>query len=276
MNDCAAAPGPLLAVEGLQKIYQSRGREPFTAVRGIGFSVAAGECFGLLGPNGAGKSTSMMCITGFYPATAGRVLICGIDVHAEPKAARMQLGVCPQDETLDSDFSVFDQMVRYASFFGIDRQEGEKRAHALLVQFDLLDKRDEAVEALSGGMRRRLQVARALISDPCVLILDEPTAGLDPEARRVLWEVIVGCRTRGVAVLLSTHYMDEAERLCDRVAIMHHGLILDCAPPAELIRKHIGTAMVTEELRPGVSWQRPPNLEDVFLRLAGTRLEDDA
>jgi lipooligosaccharide transport system ATP-binding protein len=265
----------LLIVEDLQKIYSSGKKEPFTAVDGISFTVSQGECFGLLGPNGAGKSTTMKCITGFYPLNRGRVLIRGINIHDEPKRARRTLGVCSQDDTLDTDFSVIDQMITYASYFGIDKYEAKKRADNLLKRFGLDVKALEDVEALSGGMRRRLQVARALISDPEVLVLDEPTTGLDPEVRRELWDIISENREKGISILLSTHYMEEAERLCDRVAIMHNGKILDCASPRDLINKHIGTEDVQEELRPGVTWKRPPNLEDVYMKLAGRGLDKD-
>lgn len=265
---------PLLQVEGLCKSYNRPGRDPFPAVRGISFEIAPGECFGLLGPNGAGKSTSMNCITGLYPPTGGSVRIMGLDVHREPRQARMCLGVCSQEESLDTDFSVLDQLILHATYFGYSRDTAEKRARSLLADFKLVDRADEPVESLSGGMRRRLQVARALVSGPRLLVLDEPTTGLDPEARHVLWDIVRGFRTNGGAVLLSTHYMDEAQRLCDRIAILFQGKILDCAPPDELIAKHVGTELREEELRPGVVWKRPPHLEDVYLRLTGHRLED--
>lgn len=264
-----------LVVEGLKKSYQSRGREPFWAVKGISFTIGAGECFGLLGPNGAGKSTSMNCITGFYEPTEGSVKLMGADVYVEPRQARQHLGVCQQDDTLDSDFNAFDQMVRYASFFEIPEVKARARTEYLLKRFGLTDKTQEMVEELSGGMRRRLQVARALVSEPKILVLDEPTAGLDPEARRQLWEIISEYRAQGNSVLLSTHYMEEAERLCDRVAIMHQGLILDVAPSPDLIKKYIGGETVEEEIRPGLFWKRLPNLEDVFLKLTGSRLQEE-
>ncbi|MBF0501071.1 MAG: ABC transporter ATP-binding protein [Candidatus Riflebacteria bacterium] len=264
-----------LEVDGLEKSYYNPGREPFHAVCGISFSIAPGECFGLLGPNGAGKSTSMNCIVGFYPTTRGNVRLMGVDVHADPKRARLHLGVCSQDDTLDTDFTVFDQMVLYATYFGIRRGEGEARAAELLRRFGLESKASEPVEALSGGLRRRLQVARSLVADPKVLVLDEPTTGLDPDARHIVWDIIRGFREAGGAVLLSTHYMEEAQRLCDRIAILHRGHILDCASPQTLIDRHIGTQMIDEELRPGVKWKRPPNVEDVFLKLTGKHLEDD-
>jgi lipooligosaccharide transport system ATP-binding protein len=201
------------------------------------------------------------------------VRLLGVDVHAHPRKARQRLGTCFQEDTLDSDFTVVDQMIRYGTYFGLKVNVVRPRAEALLARFGLSDKKDDLVESLSGGMRRRLQVARALVSEPEVLILDEPTTGMDPEVRRVLWDIIGECRVQGLAILLSTHYMEEAQRLCDRVAILHRGKILDCAPPQELISRHIGKEMVEEEIRPGVRWKRPSNLEDVYLKLTGKHLD---
>lgn len=261
-----------LRIESLEKSYRVSRSEVFQAVRGISFEVRAGECFGLLGPNGAGKSTTIRCISGFYPASSGRVLIEGIDVHRDPKRARQRLGICPQEDTLDTDFSVKDQLVRHATFFKISGAQGKKKADELLKRFDLWDKANDPVESLSGGMKRRLQVARALMSSPSVLVLDEPTTGLDPDARRTLWEILVECRSRGIATLLCTHYMEEAERLCDRIGILSQGRILDIDSPSALIARHVPGSEVQEEIRPGVIWRRPPNLEDVYLKLTGSRL----
>lgn len=265
-----------LKVTGLRKVYSTPGRPKLEAVAGISLEVSPGECFGLLGPNGAGKSTAMKCITGFFATTAGKVEILGIDVHADPRRARQELGVCAQEDNLDSDFTVQDQMIQFASYFGISREEGKRRTETLLARFQLADKSKDLVERLSGGMRRRLQVARALINEPKVLILDEPTTGLDPEARRVLWEVLAEERRKGLAILLSTHYMDEAERLCDRIAIIHRGKLITSAPPHELIAREIGTEMIEEEVRPGFKVKRAPNLEDLYLKLTGTSLKGDA
>jgi lipooligosaccharide transport system ATP-binding protein len=271
----AASDDSLLRVEHLSKRYALRGGDPpfLQAVADVSFEVRAGECFGLLGPNGAGKSTTIHCICGLFPPTSGSVSIGGFDVARDPRRARQLLGVCSQDDTLDTDFAVRDQLVRYGRFFRLSKAEGRRRADELLARFGLEAKASAPIESLSGGMRRRLQVARSLISDPKLLVLDEPTTGLDPEVRRVVWQVLVDRRAAGVALLLSTHYMDEAERLCDRIAIIHGGTILDIAPPGDLIARHVGAAEVAEEVRPGVVWRRPPNLEDVYLKLTGTRLE---
>ncbi|MGF1452824.1 MAG: ABC transporter ATP-binding protein [Opitutales bacterium] len=268
-----AVNAPPLQVEDLRKVYRARGRPELVAVDDVSLEIAAGECLGLLGPNGSGKSTTIACCTGFFPVTSGTIRLFGLDVAAEPKAARHRMGVCAQEQNLDTDFSALDQLVRHATYFGMPEREGRQRAEVLLERFELTEKRDELVEHLSGGMQRRLQVARALISSPDLLILDEPTTGLDPDARRALWRILIEERERGLGVLLSTHYMDEAERLCDRIALIYRGKILDVAPPRELIERHIGTEEVTEEVRPGLTWKRPPNLEDVFLKLSGSSLE---
>lgn len=262
-----------LQVIHLSKRYKARyGGPDVQAVSGISFEVAPGECFGLLGPNGAGKSSTIQCISGFYPATEGEVLVGGQNVQKHPKQVRKFLGVCNQEETLDTDFNVFDQLVLHASYFHIPRQEAKQKAGELLQRFGLAEKSKEPVESLSGGMKRRLQVARALISDPRVLVLDEPTTGLDPDVRRMLWEVLTDARSKGVAILLCTHYMEEAERLCDRVAVLSQGKILDIDSPEKLVAKHIAREEVEEEVRPGVVWKRRPNLEDVYLKLTGSRL----
>ncbi len=262
-----------LTVIHLSKHYQNKKKSLIVeAVSDISFQVYSGECFGLLGPNGAGKSTSIQCITGFFPPTSGQVLIEGYDVHRQPRQARTRLGVCNQEETLDTDFNVIDQLILHASYYRIAKREAYQRSQKLLEQFGLMQYIQANVETLSGGMKRRLQVARALVSNPSVLVLDEPTTGLDPDVRRMLWDVLVAARQKGVAILLSTHYMEEAQRLCDRIAILHLGKILDIDSPDRLISKHIIREMVEEEVRPGVIWKRKPNLEDVYLKLTGSRL----
>lgn len=268
------ASSPLCVVH-LTKRYHQRFGPDLEAVSDVSFEVAPGECFGLLGPNGSGKTTTIKCISGFYPPTEGEVFLDRYNVYLHPKLARKSLGVCDQEETLDSDFNVFDQLVWHARYFHVPPSVARERATALLRQFGLTEKAREPIESLSGGLKRRLQVARALISDPRVLVLDEPTTGLDPDVRRMVWEVLTQARSRGVAILLSTHYMEEAQRLCDRVAILHKGRILDIASPPRLIAKHITREIVEEEVRPGVIWKRAPNLEDVYLKLTGSRLGVD-
>jgi lipooligosaccharide transport system ATP-binding protein len=265
--------GPPLRVSHLTKRYGTP--QGFVeALSDISFDVCAGECFGLLGPNGAGKTTAIHCITGFYAPSAGEVRIEGFDVRAEPKRARQALGVCAQEDTLDTDFRVFDQLVRHATFFHVPQDEAGPRARALLERFGIADKADALVESLSGGTKRRLQVARALVGGPRVLVLDEPTTGLDPGMRRSLWDILVEERGNGAAILLSTHYMEEAERLCDRVALLETGRIRDAGSPAQLVERHMGHGEVEETLRPGVVWKRAPNLEDVYLKLTGASLRE--
>ncbi len=261
-----------LRVTHLGKRYRT-GNGSFEALADVSFTIGPAECFGLLGPNGAGKTTAIHCICGFYPPSAGEVAIEGRNVHAEPRRARLGLGVCAQEDTLDSDLRVLDQLVRYATFFRVPVAEGTRRARALLERFGIADKANDQVETLSGGMKRRLQVARALISQPRVLVLDEPTTGLDPQMRHAVWEILAEERAKGVAILLCTHNMDEAERLCDRVAMMSHGRLLDVDSPAELVAKYMGSASVAEEVRPGLVWRRAPNLEDVYLKVTGARLQ---
>jgi lipooligosaccharide transport system ATP-binding protein len=267
-------PSLPLRVVHLTKRYHRRFDREVEAVSDLSFEVAPGECFGLLGPNGSGKTTTIKCISGIYPPTEGEVLIDRYNVYSYPKRARQFLGVCDQEETLDSDFNVFDQLVWHARYFHIPLGAARERAATLLKKFGLSDKARDSIESLSGGLRRRLQVARALISNPRVLVLDEPTTGLDPDVRRLVWDVLAQARSRGVAILLSTHYMEEAERICDRAAILHKGRMLDLGSPSRLIAKHIADEVVEEEVRPGVIWKRAPNLEDVYLKLTGSRLED--
>lgn len=262
----------MLKVEHLSKTYRNRNGDNFEAVRDVSFEIHEGVCFGLLGPNGAGKSTTIQCISGLYPPTAGRVLINSIDVHKKPKKAREYLGICGQEENLDSDFKVYDQLVWHARYFHIPMTLAKPRAKELLEKFVLSDKADSRVEALSGGMKRRLQVARAFVANPKLLVLDEPTTGLDPDVRRILWEILMESKRQGMAILLCTHYMEEAARLCDQVAIMHKGQILDIDSPEGLVKKYIAREVVEEEVRPGVIWKRPPNLEDVYLKLTGSHL----
>jgi lipooligosaccharide transport system ATP-binding protein len=268
-------PSSPLCVVHLTKRYHQRVGPDVEAVSDVSFEVAPGECFGLIGPNGSGKTTTIKCICGFYPPTEGEVFIGNQNVYFHPKLARQSLGVCDQEETLDSDFNVFDQLVWHARYFRISPNVARERASTLLERFGLSEKAREPIENLSGGLKRRLQVARALISNPRVLVLDEPTTGLDPDVRRMVWEVLVQARSRGAAILLSTHYMEEAERLCDRAAIIHKGRILDIASPARLVAKYIARETVEEEVRPGVIWKRAPNLEDVYLKLTGSRLGVD-
>jgi lipooligosaccharide transport system ATP-binding protein len=264
-----------LVVNNLYKSYERKKRPPLEAVKGISFDVRPGECFGLLGPNGAGKSTTMKCVTGFYKPNSGNIEVLKKDITSDPRLARQHLGVCHQDDTLDTDFSMLDQLLQFASFFRIPKKEALFRAEKLIRRFDLYDRKNDLVESLSGGLRRRLQVARSLINEPKLLVLDEPTTGLDPESRRSLWDILVEERQKGLAILLSTHYMDEAQRLCDRIAIIFKGKIVACDNPQKLIKDITGNKIVKEEIRPGIIIERASNLEDVYLKLTGVSLAAD-
>ena len=228
---------PALVVEELVKTYPgTRKSPPVEAVRGISFSVAAGECFGLLGPNGAGKSTTLGCITTMVRLSAGRVLVDGVDVTRDAREAKRRIAVVPQTRNLDRDLTVREVLTYHGRYFGLAAREREERADRLLQEMQLSDKAGVKPLTLSGGMQQRLLIARALMHDPRVLLLDEPTTGLDPQARRMLWETLSALHHRGLTLILTTHYMEEADRLCERLAIIDHGRILTLDTPAALKR----------------------------------------
>jgi lipooligosaccharide transport system ATP-binding protein len=222
-----------IRVTGLRKRYGE-----VEAVRGIDFEVARGEVFGLLGPNGAGKTSTMRMIACVSPPTAGTLRVLGMDVRTEGSAIRARLGVVPQDDTLDTELTVWDNLLIYGRYFDLPRPLIKERATELLSFVQLSDRRSSLVDPLSGGMKRRLTIARALINDPQLLLLDEPTTGLDPQARHLVWERLYSLKRRGVTQVLTTHYMDEAEQLCDRLVIMDGGRIVATGSPRELIATH--------------------------------------
>ncbi len=224
-----------LVVEDLVKTYPgTRRTAPVEAVRGISFTVASGEFFGLLGPNGAGKSTTLGCITTLVRPARGRILVDGIDVARNPLEARRRIAVVPQVRNLDRDLRVREVLTFHGRYFGLPAAEREARADRLLVQMQLQDKAQAMPLSLSGGLQQRLLIARALMHDPKVLLLDEPTIGLDPQARRALWETLRGLHQGGLTVIMTTHYMEEADLLCERLAIIDHGRILTLDTPASL------------------------------------------
>ncbi len=225
---------PAVRIRGLRKAY--RGAPP--AVDGLDLEVSAGLCFGLLGPNGAGKTTTIRVLCAASPRDAGEVEVLGLDPARDPRALKGRIGLVPQIDNLDPDFTVLKNLVVYGRYFGIPAARARERALALLRFFRLEDRADAAVEELSGGLKRRLVIARALLHDPKLLVLDEPTTGLDPQSRHELWDRVRELRRGGVTVLLTTHYMEEAEALCDRVAIVDRGRILVEGPPRELVRLH--------------------------------------
>lgn len=203
-----------------------------------------GECFGFLGPNGAGKTTTIRMIQCVSPKSSGSLKVKGMDVDEHPREIKEILGVAPQENNLDPDFTVLKNLLVYARYFDIPKEEAEKRALELLRFVQLEDKKDTIIENLSGGMKRRLILARALINEPEILILDEPTTGLDPQARHLMWEKIRDLRWEGVTIVLTTHYMDEASQLCDRLVIMDLGRIIVEGNPEKLVREHIGSEVV--------------------------------
>jgi lipooligosaccharide transport system ATP-binding protein len=216
-----------------------------TAVDGIDFDVEKGEAFGFLGPNGAGKSSTMRMIACVSPPTGGALSILGLDPLRDGPAIRGRLGVVPQLDTLDNELTVRENLIIYARYFGISRKDARARADELLEFVQLSDRAKDKVEPLSGGMKRRLTIARSLVNDPEVLLLDEPTTGLDPQARHVVWERLFRLKQQGVTLVLTTHYMDEAEQLCDRLVIMDRGRIAEEGSPAELITR-LSTREVVE------------------------------
>jgi len=210
----------------------------FTAVDGIDVEVRAGEAFGFLGPNGAGKSSTMRMIGCVSPPTSGELTIMGMDPRRQGSAIRARLGVCPQEDNLDLDLTARENLVTYARYFGISRRTARARADELLEFVQLEERANSKVDPLSGGMKRRLTIARALVNEPEIVLLDEPTTGLDPQARHLVWERLFRLKQRGVTLVLTTHYMDEAEQLCDRLVVMDAGKIVAEGPPRTLIEQH--------------------------------------
>jgi len=233
----------IVELEGLRKVYE--GKQRVVAVDGIDLKVHAGELYGLLGPNGAGKTTTIsICTTRALP-TAGKARIAGVDVVAEPAHARRSIGVVPQYNTLDRALTVYENIYFHCLFFGFSRTDAAARTQQLLGQFHLLERTKAYPTQLSGGLAQRVQIARAIAHRPKVLFLDEPSAGLDPQSRIAMWEAVRGLREEGITVVLTTHYMEEADELCDRVAIIDHGRILVEDTPAAL-KSSVGAQKVYE------------------------------
>ncbi len=228
----------MISARGLRKSFVDRAGTTVEAVKGIDIDVRRGEAFGFLGPNGAGKSSTMRMIAAVSPVTGGELRILGMDPAEHGPAIRSRLGVCPQEDTLDNELNVFDNLYIYGRYFGIPKREVRERAEELLEFVQLTEKRAAKVEGLSGGMKRRLTIARSLINRPEILLLDEPTTGLDPQARHVLWDRLFRLKQQGVTLVITTHYMDEAEQLCDRLVVMDRGVIAAEGSPLDLIREH--------------------------------------
>ncbi len=217
------------------------------AVDGISFSVKKGEIFGFLGPNGAGKTTTMKMIACVSPRTSGILSVFGMDPDMQPADIKKRLGVVPQETNLDPDFTCFGNLFTYSDYFDIPSNSAHKRSDELLEFVQLQEKRNVEVEKLSGGMKRRLILARALVNNPDLLILDEPTIGLDPQARHLIWEKLKTLQAQGNTIVLTTHYLDEAARLCNRLVIMDKGKILVKGAPAELVKQYVGEEIVEVE-----------------------------
>ena len=253
-----------LAVRGLRKRYD--GKE---VVAGIDFNVPAGTCFGLLGPNGAGKTTTLRCCLGLTAPDAGQITLNGHDVPQYAEVARERVGVVPQFDNIDPDFSVAENLMVYGRYFGIKDSVIAARVPDLLDFAGLSGKEDARIQTLSGGMKRRLTLARALVNDPDIIFLDEPTTGLDPQARHLIWERLKQLTARGKTLILTTHFMDEAERLCDRLAVLDHGHLVTEGAPRELIATHIEPQVVEIFGDEAASWARARHTLGERLEISG-------
>jgi lipooligosaccharide transport system ATP-binding protein len=303
------AIAPIIEAQNLEKRFNS-----LIAVDRVSFTVEVGEVFGFLGPNGAGKTTTMRMIQCISPKTGGTLRVFGLDVDSHPREIKRQLGVVPQETNLDPEFTTYENLLLYSRYFGIPSDEAESRIQELLEFVHLKEKSDIKIEKLSGGMKRRLVLARALINRPRLLVLDEPTIGLDPQARHLIWDKLKLLQSLGNTIVLTTHYLEEAERLCDRLVIMDNGRILVEGSPASLVHEHAGSDVVEAENSPeiracleklGLSFEqtgesvqvytdrprettkaivescmvtnvlaRRATLEDVFLKLTGRKLRE--
>ncbi len=251
-------PEVLVRARGLTKRFGS-----FTAVDGIDFELCRGEAFGFLGPNGAGKSSTMRMIGCVSPPTEGELTILGADPIRDGRAIRARLGVVPQEDTLDVELTVRENLLVYGRYFGLPKSVIRERTGQLLDFVQLTDRARDRVDDLSGGMKRRLTIARSLVNDPDILILDEPTTGLDPQARHVVWDRLFRLKQRGVTLILTTHYMDEAEQLCDRLVVMDHAKIVAEGTPRELIDRYSTPEVLELRFDPGVHEQAAEKIKDV-------------
>jgi len=237
----------LIRAENLTKKFGD-----LVAVNNINFQVFKGECFGFLGPNGAGKTTTMKMVHCVLPLTAGTLTVAGMDVTKQAREIKKMIGVAPQEDNLDPDFTVLHNLMVYARYFDIPKAEAHKRAEELLRFVQLEEKRKVLIDQLSSGMKRRLILARALINEPQILILDEPTTGLDPQGRHLIWDKIRSLQKQGVTIVLTTHYMEEAAHLCDRIVIVDYGKIIEEGRPGDLIKKHVGEEVLEVAYDEGV------------------------
>ena len=234
----------------------------FEAVKGVDFEVYEGECFGFLGPNGAGKTSTMKMIYNAAIPSGGELDVVGLDVIREARRVKRRIGVVPQENNLDEDLTVRENLVVYGRYFGLGRKVISQRADELLAFVRLSEKAGDRVEQLSGGMKRRLLIARSLMNDPDLVVLDEPTTGLDPQARHLVWEKLRELKARGKTLILTTHYMDEAAQLCDRLVIMEGGLIISGGPPRTLIEENVSPEVIEFRAGPGDLARLAPVLEE--------------
>ena len=252
----------LIHARGLTKRFGA-----FTAVDAVDFDVAPGEAFGFLGPNGAGKTSTMRMIGGVSPVTEGTLTVLGLDPARHGPQIRSRLGVAPQQDTLDNELTVRENLIIYGRYFGLSRPEVARRADELLEFAQLTERRNDQVEPLSGGMKRRLTIARALINEPELLLLDEPTTGLDPQARHLLWDRLYRLKQQGVTLVLTTHYMDEAEQLCDRLVVMDKAKIVAEGSPRDLIERYSSREVTELRFPVGVQETLDGKLDDLAERI---------
>jgi lipooligosaccharide transport system ATP-binding protein len=260
---------PAIHATGLRKSYGDR-----VAVDSIAFEVPQGICFGFLGPNGAGKTTTMKMIYGLATIGGGDLRVLGMDAARERRRIKARLGVVPQETNLDGELTVRENLIVHARYFGLEPAEAERRIEELLEFTMMRERAGDSIWSLSGGMKRRLLVARSLVNDPQLIVLDEPTTGLDPQARLAVWRALERLRARGVTLLLTTHYMEEAARLCDRLLIMDHGRIVTEGEPGALVRQHVGREVL--ELRLGEGCDADSLLASLDGRLDGYEVTEDA
>jgi lipooligosaccharide transport system ATP-binding protein len=241
---------PIILAKNLTKRFGE-----LTAVDGIDFTIHEQDYFGFLGPNGAGKTSTIRMLYGFSPMTAGQLKVLGLDIRTAARRIKEQIGVVSQENNLDTDLTVLENLLVYARYFDIPRQEARRRAGDLMAFMQLQAKEKSRVEQLSGGMKRRLVLARALINKPKILLLDEPTTGLDPQARHLIWQRLRSLKSGGTAMILTTHYMEEAAQLCDRVAVMDTGRIIATGAPQEMIRERVGAEVLELRIAPALDAQ---------------------
>ncbi len=245
----------ILSVSNLHKSYGSGGNK-IVVVNGLSFSLQKGECYGLLGPNGAGKTTTLRLCLGIAAPDSGDICLVGKPVPAQARAARLRVGVVSQADNLDPDFTVEENLLVFGRYFGINDGQIRARIPKLLEFASLTAKKDARIAELSGGMRRRLTLARALVNDPDLIFMDEPTTGLDPQARHLIWDRLKALLAEGKTILLTTHFMDEAERLCDRLAVIDHGQLIAEGAPRDLIRQHIEAEVIEVYGDNALAWSR--------------------